>query len=355
MELDEIRKKIDMIDAGIMRLLNERMENAVRLKKLKGEVEDSEREKAVLAHVQKCSYGLVKSGFSGDIYKLIMNESKRLQNSGPLLVGFQGEHGAYSEEASMGYNPSAVPIPCPQFEDVFEGVEKDTLDIGIVPVENSLEGAVTQVNDLLVETTLKVVGEVRIPVHHCLLALPETDYRDIRMVYSHQQALAQCRGFISRNKLEPRPFYDTAGAARMLASEKIRGAAVIASRLSAELYGLEVVKADIEDHHSNSTRFLVISKDGKLADGKTGNKCSMLFSAEHRAGALFSTLKIFSDAGINLTRIESRPMRNDPSKFVFLLDFLGSDQEERIKGALETVKKEAAMFKFMGCYNEAKL
>ncbi|HQT44523.1 MAG TPA: prephenate dehydratase, partial [Candidatus Micrarchaeota archaeon] len=235
--------------------------------------------------------------------------------------------------------------------DVFSAVEKGQLDFGIVPVENSIEGAVNQVNDLLVETSLQIVGEVRIPVHHCLLALPETDYRDIKVVYSHPQALAQCRGFITRNKLEPRPFYDTAGAAMMLSNERPKAAAAIASRLSAELYGLEVLKENIEDHDSNSTRFLVLAK--KKSE-KKGNKCSIIFSTTHKAGSLFGVLKIFSDAGINLTRIESRPIRDETKKFAFLLDFTGSDSDPKIAAVLEKVKENAPMYKFLGCYDEAK-
>ena len=210
-------------------------------------------------------------------------------------------------------------------------------------------------NDLLVETKLRIVGEVRMPVHHCLLALPESDYREIKVAYSHPQALSQCRGFIQRNKLEARPFYDTAGAAKMLSEDRPRASAAIASRLCAELYGLEILKENIEDHESNSTRFVVLSREGAKdakATGK-GNKCSIIFSTEHKAGALFCVLKAFSDASINLTRIESRPIKSDPGKYAFLLDFEGSEQDSKVATALKEVEKASSFYKYLGCYKGA--
>lgn len=351
MELDELRKKIDGIDSEILKLLGKRMEFALRTRKMKSGVDDPAREKEVMDSAARRSKGLVSPAFSQKLMKDIIEESKSLQRKNPKLVGFQGEHGAYSEVAARGFDTEWVPIPCPEFIDVFEGVSKGQFDFGIVPVDNSLAGAVTQVNDLLVETELKIVGEIRVPVHHCLLALPDTDYRDIKVVYSHPMALAQCRGFISRNKLEPRPHYDTAGAAMMLANERPKAAAAIASRLCAEMYDLDVLKENIEDHESNYTRFVVLSK--QPLSGK-GDKCSLIFSTAHKAGALYAVLKLFSDAGVNLTRIESRPSQKDPGNFAFLLDFQGSDSDEKIAAMLGKVEKETKTYKFLGCYKEAR-
>lgn len=350
MELEELRTKIDRIDYEILKLLSNRMELALRTTKLKGEVADPAREGAVLERAKKRSHGLLRPEFSERIYREIMDESKRLQAKGLKLAGFQGEHGAYGDMAVRAYDAGLVPVPCVEFGEVFEGVRNGQLDLGIVPVENSLEGAVTQVNDLLVGTDLKIVGEVNVPIHHCLLAPPDVDYRDIKVVYSHPQALAQCRGFLARNRLEPRPYYDTAGAAMMLANEHPGAAAAIASNLCAGLYGLEMLKENIEDHEFNSTRFLVLSRE--KAAGK-GDKCSIVFQTAHKAGALFSVLKCFSEAGVNLTRIESRPIRNDPGKYAFLLDFKGSDGDRKIAEMLEKVRKETTMFRLLGCYKEA--
>lgn len=351
MNLEELRQKLDRIDSEMIKLLNVRMEIALRTRKQKNGVQEESREREVLDKVKKDAKGLVRPEFAQKLFSEIMGESKKLQEKNPTLIAFQGEHGAYGEMAANAYDPGSVPVTMMEFAEVFDNVEKGYIDLGIVPVENSIEGAVNQVNDLLVETSLQIIGEVRLPVHHCLLALPETDYRDIKVVYSHPQALAQCRGFITRNKLEPRPYYDTAGAALMLANERPKATAVIASRLCAELYGLEVLKDNIEDHESNSTRFVVLSREKSK---KQGNKCSIIFSTSHKAGSLFSILKVFSDSGINLTRIESRPIRKEPKKYAFLLDFQGSDTDKKITSALAKIKEETPSYKFLGCYQEAK-
>ena len=354
MELEELRGRIDRIDSEMLKLLNKRMEYAIRTKRMKKAVDDPEREKIVLENAARRATGLIRPEFSRKLFGQIISEAKALQMQPLSLVGFQGEHGAYSEAALRKHSAGAIPLPCQEFVDVFEGVRKGQMDYGVVPVENSIEGAVTAVNDLLVETDLRIVGEIRVPIHHCLLAVRDTDYRDIKVVYSHPQALAQCRGFISRNKLEPRPFYDTAGAAMMLANERPKAAAAIAGRLCAEIYDLEILKENIEDHESNNTRFVVLAREKDAAAAK-GDKCSIIFSTAHKAGALYGVLRLFSEAGINLTRIESRPIRTDPGKFAFLLDFLGSDEDGKVADVLKKVEKEAALFKFLGCYKEAAL
>ncbi|MBI2837148.1 MAG: prephenate dehydratase [Acidobacteria bacterium] len=351
MDLNETRRQIDRIDFEIVKLLNMRMELALRARKLKPSVQDPAREMDVLSAARKHSQSVVRPEFSEKLFAGIIDESRQLQAQDLTLVGFQGEHGANSELAVRSLDPSWVPIPCVEFVDVFECVRKGQLDGGVVPVENSIEGGVTQVNDLLVEVDVRITGEIRVPIHHCLLALPDSDYRDIKVVYSHPQALAQCREFLARNKLEPRPFYDTAGSAMMLSRERPKAAAVIANRLCAELYDLEILKENIEDHESNSTRFVVL-RGGEGVE-QDGNKCSIIFRTAHRSGALFSVLKIFSDAGINLTRIESRPIRQDPGNYAFLLDFQGSSSDVRVRRALEAARGETAWFKFLGCYTEA--
>lgn len=347
MNLEEIRKRIDLIDFELMQLLNNRMELAVRSKRLKGYVTDANREQEIFDTVKRLSHRLIGPEFSEKLYEQIIGQSKMIQEQDFRLVGFQGEHGAYSEVACLAYNSSLIPIPFKEFHEVFRDVAAGRIDAGMVPVENSLEGAVTQVNDLLIETDLKIVGEISIPVHHALLSLPETEYRDLKVVYSHPQALAQCRGFIERHGLEPRPFYDTAGAARMLARERHEATAVIASKLCANLYNLDITQEDIEDHSSNTTRFVVLSKN---SSGENGDKCSVLFSLKHEAGALFSVLKIFSDREINLTRIESRPARTELGNYVFFSDFEGSDTDGKVREAMKLLAEKVVNFKFLGCY-----
>ena len=347
MQLDDIRQKIDKIDRELLVLLQERMGLALRSKKFKAEVTDTAREERLLARAEKLQLDLIERSFTRQLLGTIIEESKRLQEEDRPLVAFQGEHGAYGEVASRQLVPNGAYIPCMEFIDVFKGVEEGHLDMGVVPVENSLEGAVTQVNDLLTTTDLHVIGEAKIPVRHCLLSTEATDYRDIRLVYSHPQALAQCRGFLMRNNLEPRPFYDTAGAAKMLARENPRAAAAIASALSAELYDLEIIKEGIEDGPSNFTRFLLLSREPYM---EGGDKTSVIFATPHEAGRLFAVLQLFADANINLTRIASMPLRSDPNNYCFFLDFEGAETDAKVAQVLEQMAKLTISLKCLGSY-----
>ncbi len=350
MNLKEIRKKIDLLDSKILKLLNDRMEQGLMAKKFKPRTEDTEREKEILNRIRTNSRGLIHAEFIENIYIEIIKESKILQRRDYKLIGFQGEHGAFSEVASKEWDGELIPVSCSKFADVFEGVESGPYDYGIVPVENTLGGVVGEVNELLINTMLHVVGAIELPIHLCFLALPGTDHREIRTVYSHPQALAQCLRFLARNKLEPVEYNDTAGAARMLAEKQLKTSAAIASKLSAELYGLETIKEDIEDLERNMTRFLVLSKK---ENREWGNKCSIIFSTEHKAGTLFSVLEVFARENINLTRIESIP--NEPGNYAFFLDFIGSNKNDKVLKALEKVKKITSNFKLIGCYKERKV
>jgi prephenate dehydratase/chorismate mutase/prephenate dehydratase len=349
MSLKEVRKNIDLLDSKILKLLNDRMELVLMAKKFKSQIEDREREKEVFEGIRKNSTGLINADFIEKIYTEIIKEGKSLQQKDHQLIAFQGEHGAFGEVASREWSGDLVPVPCSQFAEVFEGAKSGLYDYGIVPVENTLGGAVDQVNRLLINTDLNLVGAVELPVHLCLLALPGTDYREIRTVYSHPQALAQCRHFLTRHKLEPVQYYDTAGAAKMLAENKPKGSAAIASKLSAKLYNLEIIKEDIEDLERNMTRFLVLSREQNREEG---DKCSVIFSTEHKAGTLFGVLEVFAKANINLTRIESIP--SELGNYAFFLDFVGSDRDDQVVKALEKIKQITTSFKLMGCYKERK-
>ena len=350
MNLKEVRNNIDSIDQQVLILLRHRLEYALQAGKHKNAVHDPSREESVFKNVTAQASSLMQEPFIRHLYEAIIAESKELQHRGLKLVGFQGEHGAWSEIAIHSLGNSAVPIPCLEFADVFAGVANHDFELGMVPIENSLEGSVTEVNDLLIETNLRIVAEAVIPIHHNLLALPGTSYQEIKSVYSHPQALGQCRAFLSRNKLEPRPFYDTAGAARWLAREQQRGAGVIASSLAAELHGLEIIKEHIEDHPQNATRFVMLSTEH--ATGKA-NKCTITFSTQHRVGALFDVLRIFAENNINLTRIESRPIRKNPGAFAFLVDFQGNQDNDVVQRTLGQVEKVTINFKNLGFYQEA--
>ena len=347
MKQNEISSKINKIDRELLVLLQERMGLALRSKKFQETYDDVQSEENVLERVNRMNLDLVKSSFSRQLLKTIIDESRRLQDEDRQLVAFQGEHGAYGEVASRKLVPNGAYIPCLEFIDVFRGVEDGHFDLGVVPVENSLEGAVTQVNDLLTTTALKVIGEVKVVVNHCLLATEATDYREIRVVYSHPQALAQCRDFLMRNKLEPRPYYDTAGAAKMLARENPKAAAAIASALCGELYDLEIIKEGIEDGPSNSTRFLLLSRDASTAKR---DKTSIIFAVAHEAGQLYGVLQLFAEANINLTRISSMPLRSDPSNYSFFLDFEGSEEDASVADVLQKMSQMTIALKNLGSY-----
>jgi len=347
MKINEISRKINKIDRELLVLLQERMGLALRSSKFKHSGDDDQSEAHVLERINRMNLDLIESPFSRQLLKTIIEESKRLQDEDRPLVAFQGEHGAYGEVASRSLVPDGAYIPCLEFIDVFHGVAEGHFDLGVVPVENSLEGAVTQVNDLLTTTELKVIGEIKVAVNHCMLATEATDYREIRVVYSHPQALAQCRDFLTRNKLEPRPYYDTAGAAKMLARENPKAAAAIASALCSELYDLEIIKEGIEDGPSNSTRFLLLSREPCTEER---NKTSIIFAVAHEAGQLYGVLQLFAEAEINLTRISSMPLRSDPSNYSFFLDFEGSQDEPKVAEVLERMGKMTISLKNLGSY-----
>ncbi len=351
MELEKLRKEIDKLDAELIQVLNRRVGLALRTRGLKTQAEDPLREQQVLDRIRKKSPGVIRQKLSETIYMEIMKESRNLQGQDLNLIGFQGEHGAYSEVAARMLDTNGFPIPHLEFSEIFDGVKDGQLDMGIVPVENSLAGSVSQVADLLIQTDLNIIGEVKLPIHHTLLTLPDTDYQSIKTVYSHPQAIAQCRGFLARNRLTAKPYFDTAGAAMMLTRERPDATAVIASNLCAELYDLKIIKDKIEDRAHNYTRFVVLSREPNPDDG---DKCSLAFSTIHKAGSLFNVLKYLAEENINITRIESRPILDDPGNYAFLLDLHGSMRDERTIAILEKLKEETVMYKFLGCYKEAE-
>lgn len=351
MKLDQIRKKIDQIDDEILSLLGERMELGLRAKKLKKFIRDKEREKQVLRRLKEhCrNLHLIESDFVEKLFLEVMMENRKLQEKEKCLIGFQGEHGAFGEVAAKYYDSQLVTIPCLEFADVFEGVREGSLDLGIVPVENSLGGSINQVNEQLLKSSLKVLAAVKLRINLCLLALPQAHLRDIKTVYSHPQALSQCRSFLMENRLESRSYYDTAGAARMLKKEALNTAAAIANPLCEKLYNLKIIKDNIEDNSSNFTRFLILTKEEKRTKA---NRCSIIFSIPHKTGALFSILEIFARAKINLTRVESFPQRDNPGSYIFFLDFEIKENLNQVSKILEEVRLKTRMLKYLGCYKE---
>lgn len=351
MQIKDIRKRIKRLDYEMIKILNQRMELALRSTRLQENGFSEAEEQEFLAHFEHMHEGLIGKEFGRNLFKDIMLETRRVKDHDYKLAAFQGEHGANSEAALKAYSREFAGIPQRKFVDVFDGVKQGRFDYGLVPVENSLEGGVTQVNDLLIRKDLYICGEVKLRINHALMTLEETDYRGVRQVYSHPQALAQCCGFIGRNHLEEIPFYNTAGAARMLAETRPKASAVIANPLCADIYELKIIKENIEDNSSNVTRFVLLSKE----PSKEGNKCSVVFITPDKCGALNRVLTILAQAGINMSRIESRPSRIQPGCFAFLVDFRGSIHEEPIARALQEVEKHTDMYKLLGCYPEAEV
>lgn len=270
------------------------------------------------------------------------------------VVAFQGENGAYSQEAAYQFFGAKVDtLPCRTFEDIFLVVEEGRADYGILPVENSAAGSINQAYDLLLEHDLKIWGEVLLRVRHCLLANSGTRLEDVRRVRSHPQALAQCERFLARHGMEPVPAYDTAGSAKDLATAPEPGVAVIANSLAARLYGLEVLVTEIEDLPFNYTRFFVLGHEDPPRAER--NKTSVIFATRHVPGALYACLGEFAQRGLNLTKLESRPRRNKPWHYIFYLDFEGHRQDPPCAEALLGLLHKATFLKLLGSYPAATI
>jgi prephenate dehydratase len=269
-------------------------------------------------------------------------------------VGFQGEHGAYSEEATFSHFSTVVnTIPFKTIREVFNLTEAGEIDYGVVPIENSIEGSVYETYDMLLTSSVKVVGEIVLRIVHCLIALPSSKIADIKTVYSHPQALAQCRGFVASLQVEPVVTYDTAGSVKMISEKKLIDAAAIASERAARLYGMNILAKGIEDYGRNYTRFLIISKNEtrRTKDSKT----SIIFSVQHIPGSLYRALEVFAREKINLTKIESRPTRQRPWEYYFFLDFEGHREDRRCTKVLSELARKTIFLKVLGSYPKTKI
>jgi chorismate mutase/prephenate dehydratase len=269
-----------------------------------------------------------------------------------VKIAFQGERGAFSESAVYAFFGEAVEVkPCRDLTEVFDAVQKQETRFGVVPVENSLEGSVNQTYDLFLTHDLKVCGEIIIRISHCLIANPNTTLEDVKAVYSHPQALAQCRRFLEHLGRELVPTYDTAGSVKMLKEKGLKDAAAVASEKAAEIYGMKILAREIEDNPSNYTRFFVLSKEDSPKTGR--DKTSIIFAAAHTPGSLYHALGEFAKRSINLTKIESRPTKQKAWEYNFYLDFEGHRSEPRCAEALEALAKSGAFLKILGSYPKA--
>ena len=270
-----------------------------------------------------------------------------------IKVAFQGERGAYSEEAALKHFGNSVEtVPCKTLTDVFQSLEEDKVDFAIVPVENSIQGSVGQAYDLLLKYDLKACGEVFHRIRHCLISFPDNDLESIKKVYSHPQALGQSRVFLEKLKVEIVPFYDTAGSVKMIKEKSLKDSAGIASKTAAKIYGMKVLAEGIETNHQNYTRFLILSK--KESEPTGSDKTSIIFTTKHDPGTLYKSLGIFSHGNINLTKIESRPILGRPWEYSFFVDFEGHHEDKIIKETLEILKHNSLFMKVIGSYPKAK-
>ena len=281
-----------------------------------------------------------------------MPDKKSKAGKQKLKVAFQGERGAYSESAVRAFFGDDTKVkPCRDLIEVFESVHKQEAQFGVVPIENSLEGSVNQTYDLFLTHNLKVSGEIVIRISHFLIANPDTSLEKVKTVYSHPQALAQCRTFLERLGSELIPTYDTAGSVKMLKEKGLKDAAAIASERAAKIYGMKILARDIEDTPANYTRFFVVSKDDAPKTGK--DKTSIIFAATHTPGALYHALEEFEKRKINLTKIESRPTKQKPWEYNFYLDFEGHRTEKNCAEALQALGEKASFLKILGSYPRA--
>lgn len=264
-------------------------------------------------------------------------------------VAFQGVGGAYSETAIYQYfGPTTKTITCPSLVEVFAAVETRQADLGILPVENALTGSHPMAYELLMERDLRIQAEIIMRIQHTLMVAPGTKLSNLRRVRSSSQSLRQCEKFIQRYKLEEIPAFDTAGSARDLAENPEADLGVIASKLAAEIYHLDVLEEDIQDAPFNYTRFFVLGNEDPPRAQRS--KTSLIFSARHLPGSLYHCLGEFAERNINLTKIESRPRRNRPWQYLFYLDFEGHWQDPVAEAALLGLLRGAGFVKMLGSY-----
>ena len=269
-----------------------------------------------------------------------------------MRVAYQGEPGAYSEAAALAFEPDADPVPCRSFEDVFRAVAEGGAARGIVPMENTIGGSIHRNYDLLVEHELPIVGEVQLKVDHCLLALPGVALADVRVVHSHPQALAQCERWLQGLPgVELSAVYDTAGGAKLIREQGLRDHAAVASVRAAEVFGLDVLARGIQDFDTNITRFFVIARH-PITEG--ADKTTIVFALPSQPGSLFRALSVFALRNIDLTKLESRPIRGMAWEYMFYADLAVSRDDLNCGRALVNLAEFAKWVRTLGTYRASR-
>lgn len=270
-----------------------------------------------------------------------------------MKVSFQGEPGAYSEQAVFNYYGKEVEtVPCESFDVMFDSVVSGKSDAALAPIENSLAGSIHQNYDLLLRHNLHIVGEYFLRVRHCLIANPGVKKEDIKKAISHPQALGQCAAYLRSHGIKAEQVYDTAGSVKMLKESGAKDVAAIASKRAAELYGMQILEEGIEDNAENFTRFLAVQREAvvPMEDAKT----SIVFTLKNVPGSLFKAMSVFALRDIDLTKIESRPLQGKPWEYLFYIDLVGSTQNETVQRALDHLGEYAVMLRVLGSYPRFK-
>ncbi len=352
-QLLEIRNQIDTIDRSIQELLGKRAQCAQKVADIKtqgGTVEAvfyrPEREAQVLRAVKERNESLLPDETMAKLFREIMSACLALEQ--PTSVAYLGPEGSYSHASVIKqFGSSAHPVAVSTIEEVFETVERGDAMYGIVPLENSTEGAVKQTQNKLIETDLQVTGELELSIDHCLLSLAQST-ETIKTVYAHTQALGQCQNWLKNNlpwaKLEA---VDSNAAAAVLAQND-DSVAAIASEQAAQIYGLHIVEAHIADQKGNSTKFWVLGKERVTPSGE--DKTSLLVSIKNESGSLLKLLETFSSRHINMSRIVSRPSNNKQWDYMFFIDVQGHQDEEPLISALADAKKLCDFYKVLGSF-----
>ncbi len=351
-DLKALRTEIDRIDDEILRLLNQRSTHVIEIGKLKRQTDADAnlhtpaREAEIFARLTATNPGPFPNEGIRAVYREIMSASLSLE--APQKVAYLGPRATFTHLASrQKFGDSAQYVPMNTIKDVFSEVERGRANFGVVPIENSTEGVVSHTLDLFVDSPLVIYGEVLLEVSHHLLS-KSGEKAQIKKVYSHPHAIAQCRNWLENNlpNVPVSEVPSTARAAEICADDP--SGAAIASELAAQLYGLKVVQSRIEDNINNFTRFVVLSKTAPQKTGK--DKTSLMISVKDRSGALYDLLRPFASAGINMTKIESRPSRRKAWEYIFFVDVEGHVEEDRVKKALDEERSRCLFMKVLGSY-----
>ncbi|HAJ56263.1 MAG TPA: prephenate dehydratase [Candidatus Omnitrophica bacterium] len=349
MKINKIRNSIDKLDNKIVGLLNVRAKQILEIGKLKNKQKTSiyvpAREKEVFLKISRSNKGPLDNDALKAIYREVMSASLALEK--PVVIAYMGPRATFSHLASLKkFGASVDYLACNSIGDVFSEVEKDNADYGVVPIENSIEGAISHTLDMLVDSDLKICSQITLDVSHNLLAHSQKE--EIKRIYSNPQVFGQCRIWLESNlpKADLIEVSSTTRAAQIASAEK--NSACIASILAAKEYRLKVLARDIEDSPHNITRFLVIGKS--VAQPTRYDKTSIVFSIKDRVGALHDMLVPFKKHKINLTKIESRPSKRKAWDYFFFVDLIGHAQDKNVKGALSELEEKCKFLKVLGSY-----